>query len=223
MTKARKLTRVRPAEDAAELFPMFLKIAGRSCLVVGAGTVAESKIESLVRCDAKVCVVAPEATESVRNAAAAGEIVWHRRRYRKSDLDGALLVIAATSSPTLHERIFRQAQRGGILCNSVDEPSRCDFYYPAVVRRGPLQIAISTGGRSPALAQRLRRELAAQLAEEYGPWTEEIGRARNAVLARKLTPEQRKAIMHKLSSAIAFEAFRKSFQPQGRGKARDVR
>src|SRR5579862_2848626 len=144
------------SERAAELFPLFLKLAGRPCLVVGAGPVAESKMASLVRCEAIVRVVAPQATEAVRKAARDGAIVWDRRHFKKSDLDGAMLVVAATSDPELHERIFRQAQRAGILCNVVDEPARCDFYYPAVVRRGPLQIAVSTGGHAPALAQRLR-------------------------------------------------------------------
>src|SRR5579863_5189605 len=132
-----------------ELFPLFLKLEGRACLVVGAGRVAESKIESLIRSGAKVRVVAPQATESVREAARSGAIVWEQRGYQPSDLAGVFLVVAATSSPELHAEIFEQARREGVLCNAVDEPDRCDFYYPAVVRRGPLQIAISTGGLFP--------------------------------------------------------------------------
>ena len=213
----------RPAARTAvaELFPMFVKIAGRDCLVVGAGAIAESKIESLVRCGARVRVVAPRATEAVRRAAREGAIVWEERPFRRSDLYGAWLVIAATSSPQLHERIFRLARRAGILCNAVDEPERCDFYYPAVVRRGPLQIAVSTGGRAPSLAQRLRRELEGQFAPEYGAWTEEIGRARNAVLARSVAStgaagEERKRVLRKLSSARAFAAFRKRAKMRAR-------
>jgi precorrin-2 dehydrogenase/sirohydrochlorin ferrochelatase len=180
---------------ATELFPMALKLNGRACLVVGAGQIAESKIESLTRCGACVHVVAPQATKKVREAARAGQITWHERRYRKSDLSGIFLVVAATCSPELHEAIFRQAQRAGVLCNAVDEPERCDFYYPAVVRRGPLQIAVSTSGRSPALAQRLRQELELHFPAEYGAWTEKIGRARRELLATDISADERKELL----------------------------
>ena len=181
-----------------ELFAAFLKLDGRQCLVVGAGKVAESKIESLVRCGANVRVVAPEATEAVRQAARAGKIVWEQRAFEPSDLTGAFLVVAATSSRELHEQIFAQAQREGILCNAVDEPERCDFYYPAVVRRGSLQIAVSTSGRAPLLAQQIRKQLEGQFGPEYGPWTEEIGRARSEMLASNVAPEERLARLQEL-------------------------
>jgi precorrin-2 dehydrogenase/sirohydrochlorin ferrochelatase len=188
---------------------MFVKIVDRQCLVVGAGSIAESKVESLVRCGANVRVVAPDATGVIREAARTGSIVWEQRRFRRSDLRGVWLVVAATSSPELHERIFRHAQRAGILCNAVDEPARCDFYYPSVLRRGPLQIAVSTGGRAPSLAQRLRQELEGHFAEEYGAWTEKIGRARSGLMAGGASADERKRAMMRLSSASAFDAFRK--------------
>ena len=125
----------------SSLFPLFLRLAGRRCLVVGAGAIAESKIESLLRAGARVKVVAPKATDKVRSWARAKQIVWRAREYRPADLAGAFLVIAATSSPALHRAIFREARRSGALCNAVDDPPNCDFYYPAVVRRGSLQIA----------------------------------------------------------------------------------
>jgi precorrin-2 dehydrogenase / sirohydrochlorin ferrochelatase len=190
-----------------ELFPMFLKIQGRPCLVVGAGRVAESKIASLVRCGANVRVVAPEATEAVRDAAKAGKIVWEQRTFQPSDLAGVFLAVAATSSPELHEQIFRQAQQDGILCNTVDEPERCEFYYPAVVRRGPLQIAISTSGCAPSLAQRLRQELEQLFGAEYGPWVEELGRSRSELLARSASPEDCRGLIQELSSELAFQEF----------------
>jgi len=185
-----------------------LKLEGRTCLVVGGGRIAESKIESLTRCGARVRVVAPQVTKKVREAAGAGQIAWEQRRYRRSDLAGVFLVVAATCSEELHEEIFRQARRAGVLCNAVDEPERCDFYYPAVVRRGPLQIAVSTSGRSPSLAQRLRQELELRFPAEYGAWTEKIGRARRALLASGVSAEERKELLKKLSSAAAFETFR---------------
>ena len=195
-------------KGVAELFPMVLKLAGRPCLVVGAGRVAESKIESLVRCGARVRVVAPVATTAIRDSSKAGKIEWEQRTFLPSDLTGVFLVVAATSSPLLHERIFRQAQRAGILCNVVDEPARCDFYYPAVVRRGPLQIAVSTSGRAPALAQRLRQELERSFDVAYGSWTEQIGRARSTLLQRKISPPRRQRLLQKMSSKRAFDQFR---------------
>jgi precorrin-2 dehydrogenase/sirohydrochlorin ferrochelatase len=190
-----------------ELFPAFLKLEGRRCLVVGAGPVAESKIESLVRCGADVCVVAPRATGAIRDAALAGEIRWEPRPFQDEDLEGIFLVVAATSFPALHEEIFKLAQNAGILCNAVDEPERCDFYYPSVVRRGPLQIAVSTSGKSPFLAQRLRQELEKHYGPEYGAWTEELGRARSALFARKISPDERRALLQELASEDSFRQF----------------
>src|SRR4029077_4457175 len=172
-----------------ELFPLFLKLAGRQCLVVGGGAVAEAKIQGLVRCGASVRVVAPEATPSCPRAAGAGQIDGAAPPFLPSDLEGVFLVVGATNSPELHEEIFRLCQESGILCNMVDEPDRCDFYYPAVVRRGPLQVAISTGGHSPLLAQRLRQDLEEQIAPEYGPWIEQIGRKRRELFRANISPE----------------------------------
>ena len=145
-------------QKPAKLFPMFLKLSQRPCLVVGAGAIAESKIASLVEAGADVRVIAPEATAQVRSWAEAKKIEWQRREFQAEDLEGRFLVVAATSSRNLHEEIFKEARGRGVLCNIVDVPALCDFYYPAVVQRGALQIAISTSGRSPALAQRLRKK-----------------------------------------------------------------
>jgi precorrin-2 dehydrogenase/sirohydrochlorin ferrochelatase len=188
---------------------MFLKLAGRRCLVVGAGAIAESKIDSLLRAGARVTVVAPEATQRVRQWARGKRIVWRKRAYRPGDLGGAFLVIAATSSTALHRDIFRQARRAGVLCNAVDDPPNCDFYYPAVVRRGSLQIAISTGGISPSLAARLRAELAHRFGPEYGAWVKRLGRDRADVLRRALDPAKKRKILHRQASAAGFKVFRR--------------
>jgi len=190
-----------------ELFPIFLKLEGRPCLVVGGGAVAEAKMQGLVRCGAKVRVVAPEAAPDIREAANSGRIVWEQRPFVPSDLAGIFMVVAATNSRELHEEIFRHCQQAGILCNAVDEPERCDFYYPAVVRRGALQIAISTAGHSPFLAQRLRRELEERFGPEYAPWLEEIGRQRRELFQAAISPENRRAILKELSSERAFAEF----------------
>jgi precorrin-2 dehydrogenase/sirohydrochlorin ferrochelatase len=177
------------------LFPMFIKLEGRRCLVVGAGAVGESKVASLLLAGAAVRVVAPRGTKQVEQWAQAGSISWVRRRFRSTDLKGIFLVVAATDSAGLHKKISRAATRCGVLCNVVDEPERCDFYYPAVVRRGQLQIAVSTGGNSPALAQRLRHELELQFGPEYGPWVEELGKRRRELFRSGVDPELRRELL----------------------------
>jgi precorrin-2 dehydrogenase / sirohydrochlorin ferrochelatase len=187
------------------LFPMFMKLEGRSCLVVGAGTVGEPKISSLIEAGASVRVVALHATTAVTEWAEAGAIAWEARAFNNADLDHTFLVIAATNSRDVNAAIFYEARQRDILCNVVDDPEYCDFYYPAVVRRGDLQIAISTNGRSPALAQRIRRELEIQFGPEYGELLEELGRARQQLFASKIDPEERRRLLHELASREAFK------------------
>jgi precorrin-2 dehydrogenase / sirohydrochlorin ferrochelatase len=187
---------------------MFLKLEGRRCLVVGAGAIAEGKIGGLIAVDAQIRVVAPEATAQVQTWAGEGKIDWERRKFQPPDLEGMFLVIASTSSAAVHEEIFAEAKRRGVLCNVVDVPHLCDFFYPAIVRRGSLQIAISTAGESPALSQRLRKELEKQFGPEYEPWLASIGQARAELAARDLSPEDRKEILHELASREFFERYR---------------
>ncbi|HET8925766.1 MAG TPA: bifunctional precorrin-2 dehydrogenase/sirohydrochlorin ferrochelatase [Candidatus Acidoferrum sp.] len=191
----------------AKLFPLFLKLTDRACLVAGAGKIAESKIESLIEADAKVRVVAPKATRRVTGWTEDKRIEWIARDWEPGDLEGMFLVVAATPSREVHERIFQEATRRGVLCNVVDVPALCDFYYPAVVQRGGLQIAISTSGLSPALAQRLRKELQNQFGTEYEAWLEHLGKERDKLLSEPLNPEERKRLLHDLASVEAFQAF----------------
>jgi precorrin-2 dehydrogenase/sirohydrochlorin ferrochelatase len=190
-----------------KLYPMFLKLSARRCLVVGAGTIAESKIASLLEAGGRVRVVAPEATPQVRSWAQSNIIEWHQRPFQPADLEGMFLVVAATSSTELHERIFEEATRHAVLCNIVDVPPLCDFYYPSVVQRGALQIAISTAGQSPALAQRLRKELEEQFGPEYEEWLAQLGEARDKLHSTNLDPDERKRLLHEDASDEAFEAF----------------
>jgi precorrin-2 dehydrogenase / sirohydrochlorin ferrochelatase len=192
------------------LFPAFLKLQGRRCLVVGAGLIAEEKIESLLHAGARIQVVAPAATERVQSWAREKTIRWQPRKFRSADLAGAFVVIAATSSSALHAKIYKQARRRGVLCNSVDDPDNCDFYYGAVVRRGDLQIAISTAGHSPALAQRLRKKLEKDIGIEYERWVATLGAARERLFAKSISPARRKALLHDLASEISFERFLRS-------------
>lgn len=193
--------------STAPLFPMFLKLSGRRCLVVGAGQVGEPKIRSLAECGASVHVVAPTAAAAVVEAASEGTITWAQRSYEVGDLDGIFLVIAATSSPEVNHGIFLEAQRRGILCNVVDDPPHCDFFYGAIVRRGHFQIAISTGGLSPALAQRLRRQMEDEFPPIYGHWLERLGRQRELLFKEVDDPEARRRLIHISASQDAFAQF----------------
>ncbi|HEY0308985.1 MAG TPA: bifunctional precorrin-2 dehydrogenase/sirohydrochlorin ferrochelatase [Acidobacteriaceae bacterium] len=181
------------------LFPIFLKLAGRPCVVVGAGNIAESKIRSLLDATARVTVIAPEALPAVAELAAAGEIVWARRAYRDGDLEGAFLAVAGTATPEVNRAVFAEARAKEILCNAVDDPPFCDFYFPSVVKRGDLQIAISTAGESPALAMRLRKEINAALPADGGEWLMELGRLRREVIAAEPQSAERKLLLHDLA------------------------
>ena len=189
------------------LFPIFVKLAGRNCLVVGGGSIAEGKAEGLLACDATVVLVAPEVTDKIAGWARERRLVWHRREFQSSDLEDAFLVVAATGVSSLNESVFCEAGSRGVLCNVVDEPERCHFYYPAVVRRGSLQIAISTGGVSPALAQRLRIELEKQFGPEYAQWLQELGANRQAVFAKETNAQRRAHILRVLASRRSFQRF----------------
>lgn len=178
---------------------MFVKLEGRDCLVVGAGAIAQGKIEGLLQSGAVVRVVAPEATEEIRSWATSGTITWQQKNFIPSDLDRVFLVITATSSQEVNADVFENARARNILCNSVDDPEHCDFYYPAVVRRGKLQLAISTAGNSPALAQKLRRDLEAQYGPEYEAWLEELGAVRDQLFASDMDPELRRQKLHELA------------------------
>ncbi len=168
--------------------------------MVGAGTVGEAKIESLLATGASVRVVAPKARRACANGRATGASNGKRANTQPSDFAGVFLVIAATNSPALHDEIYAEARSRGVLCNAVDEPERCDFYFPAVVRRGELQIAISTGGLSPALAQRLRKELEQQFGPEWEEWVAQLGRTREELQSIPMPPEQRKRLLHQYAS-----------------------
>lgn len=180
------------------LFPIFLKLEGRACLVVGAGRVAEGKIDSLLAAGAAVRVVAPRAEALVRGWAERGLLAWEPREFAASDLDGAALVIAATASTEVNRQVFRAAEERKVWCNAVDDPPNCDFFYGAVVRRGDLQIAISTAGQSPALAKRLRAMLEAQFPPQYAAWVEHLGKARKRLFSSAIEPEERRRRLQRM-------------------------
>src|ERR1035438_925568 len=193
-------------ESVTSLFPMFLKMEGRPCLVLGAGRVGEPKIGGLLETGARIRVVALDASPTVREWARAGKIDLEIRAFRAEDLDGAFLAIVATNSRSLNERVYHEAQRRGVLCNVVDVPDLCDFFYPAVVRRGDLQIAVSTSGQSPSLAQKIRQQLEKQFGTGYAAWVAELGETRKLILASDLDKERKLDLLHSLASREALEA-----------------
>ena len=190
----------------SSLFPMFVKLDGRRCLVVGAGKVGEPKIGALLDTGARIHVIALEASEAVHEWANAGKITLEIRAFAAEDLDGIFLAVVATASSAVNGSIYREAQTRGVLCNVVDVPELCDFYYPAVVRRGDLQIAISTSGQSPSLAQKLRQQLERQFGPGYARWVAELGETRRLVLASDLDPKRKSELLHSLASREALKA-----------------
>jgi precorrin-2 dehydrogenase / sirohydrochlorin ferrochelatase len=188
------------------LFPMFVKLEGRSCLVVGAGAVGEGKISSLLEAGAKVCVVSPRATPRVHEWSATGAIKWLRRHFEQEDLAAKFMVIAATPSAKVNARVFEEARRRKVLCNSVDDPPHCDFFYAAVVRRGDLQIAISTNGKSPALAQRMRKRFERQFGPEYADKINELGAARERLFRAPMEPVRRRKLLLRMAREIRLGA-----------------
>lgn len=200
------MARTRTERRDMTLFPIMVTLKGRKCVVVGAGKVAAAKIEGLLSCGARVTVISPKAVSRIRTQSRAGKLTWLRRKFSSRDLRGAILAISATDSLTTNEAVFRSCQAQRILCNSVDDPQHCDFFYPAVLKRGPLQIAISTSGRSPALAARLRRDLARQFRPEWSAFVEYIGELRQQILTTAPSA-QRKKLLVRMATPTAFRTF----------------
>jgi uroporphyrin-III C-methyltransferase/precorrin-2 dehydrogenase/sirohydrochlorin ferrochelatase len=188
-----------PAQSDMNLLPIFLKLDGRRCLLVGAGAVALDKIGSLLKTGLRLRVIAPEARPEILELHAAEKLEWTRRAFVPSDLDGIFLVVAATDSEVVNAEVYREAVKRGVLCNSVDDIPNCDFFFGSVVSRGELQIAISTAGESPAFAQRLRREIDEQLPEDLGPWLHNVGELRREVLSTLPRSDERKLLLHQLA------------------------
>ena len=181
------------------LLPIFLKLTSRRCVVIGAGKIAAEKIQSLLQSEADVHVIAPQALPEIQSLAAEGEspgsvASLHLRMWKAPFLSSP----QPARPPSIITSIRRRSP-SNILCNAVDDPPNCDFYFGSVVRRGDLQVAISTAGESPALAQRLRREIDEQLPHDLGPWLASLGSLRRDVLAAYYPGEERKILLHQLA------------------------
>jgi precorrin-2 dehydrogenase/sirohydrochlorin ferrochelatase len=195
------------AKTDVPFFPLMLDLDGKNCLVVGAGKIAAGKINGLLSYGAKIVVVSPRAVPGIQAKARAGVLIWRRRAFAAQDVKGAFLVIAATNSSEVNGAVFRACRTQRVLCNSVDDPEHCDFFYPAVVRRGQLQIAISTNGNLPALAARLRREIEEQFGPEWSGWVQHAGKLRREIRGQQISPGKRRERLLQLASPEAFQSF----------------
>lgn len=176
-----------------------LKLKGRRCVVVGGGEVGLEKVEGLLACDASVTLIAPEAVPALERYAQEGSIAWERRAYAGApDLDGVFLAIAATSDTDVNIAVYDDAERRAMLVNVVDVPPLCNFILPALVRSGPLAIAISTAGASPALAKRIKREIAAAYGEHHARLAVLLNEARGWAKATLPTYQDRKQFFEEI-------------------------
>jgi precorrin-2 dehydrogenase/sirohydrochlorin ferrochelatase len=182
-------------------YPVNLDIQERRCLVVGGGRVGARKVATLNQCGARVTVVSPEVTPAIDQLAADKAIVLHLRPYRSSDLEGMFLVIGATDNESLNRQISTDAEQRKLLCNIADRPEICNFILPAIFRRGDFVMAISTAGKSPALAKHIRRRLERQYGPEYGILLDLMGAIRIRLLAEAHEPEVHKPLFEELIAA----------------------
>src|SRR5215218_410594 len=175
-----------------------LKLTGRRCLVVGGGDIGLEKVEGLLACDAQVVLVAPEAIEPLQELAAEGSIEWERREYRPEDLERTFIAIAATDDTDVNIGVYEDAERRAMLVNIVDVPPLCNFILPAIVRTGPLAIAISTAGASPALAKRIKREIADTYGEQHSRLAELLNEVRGWAKMTLPTYQDRKVFFESI-------------------------
>jgi len=179
-------------------YPINLDIQNRNCLVVGGGGVGTRKVITLLNCGANVTAVSPDMSAQLRKIADSPGLTLKQRPYRSSDLEGIFLVIGATDDETLNRQISRDAEQRGTLCNIADRPEICNFILPAIVQREDLVITVSTSGKSPALAKKLRKSLQARFGEEYGVLLKLMGGIRNKLLSHSHEPEAHKPIFEQL-------------------------
>ena len=182
-------------------YPVHLDIQNRNCLVVGGGAVGTRKVVTLLDCGADVTVISPEATQQLRDYALSGRMNLKERRYQSGDIDGMFLVIGATDDENLNRQISRDADRLNTLCNIADRPEVCNFILPAIVERDDLIITISTSGKSPALAKKLRKTLEYQFGKEYGVFLKLMGAVRKKLLSLAHEPEAHKPLFEQLIAA----------------------
>lgn len=182
----------------AHLFPLYLSLSEKKCLVVGGGQVAERKIADLLECEANINVISPTAGDLIRLWSNQGLISWQARKVENSDLDNIFLVFVATNDMHINQMVVNWCRERGILVNAVDDPPNCDFFVPAVVRRNSLVVAISTEGKSPMFARKLREQLEQLIGEEYGEFVDFLGEQREYIKQAVTDIEERKKVFKAL-------------------------
>jgi precorrin-2 dehydrogenase/sirohydrochlorin ferrochelatase len=175
-----------------------LKLTGRRCVVVGGGEIGLEKVEGLLACDGRVVLIAPEAVGELQEMAREGSITWIRREYEPADLEATFMVVAATDDTDVNIRVYNDAEKRAMLVNVVDVPPLCNFILPAIVRTGPLAIAISTAGASPALAKRIKAQIAAEYGEPYARLAVMLNEARGWAKGTLPTYQDRKAFFEEI-------------------------
>ncbi len=181
-----------------QYFPIFLDIKNRNCLVVGGGDVGTRKVEKLLECGASVTVVSIDTTEKLKRLFEDRHIALIERAYRPSDLESRFLVIGATNDELLNQQLSMDAEKSKLLCNIADRPKACNFILPAIVQQGDLVLAISTSGKSPAFAKKVRKDLEKQFGEAYAVFLDLMGAIRSRLLREKHAPEQHKPLFQKI-------------------------
>src|SRR5918992_2933526 len=169
-----------------EYYPVYLNLAGKRCVILGGGTVAQGKIAALRQAGARITVISPEAPLGIQRAAQRGDVEWLARKYEPGDLEGAFIAVAATNVWHVNREIYEEAERRGVLLNVVDDPDLCTFIAPSIVKHDPITLAISTGGASPALARKLREALAQDPNLEWADLAEVLARARKVVKEQRI-------------------------------------
>ena len=179
-------------------YPIYLDVKDRKCLVVGGGAVGTRKVETLLECGAKVTVVSIDASEKLKKLSNSGLIRLKERAFQTDDLESVFLVVVATDDEDLNIKVHTAAERRRVLCNIADRPEACNFILPSIVSRGDLTIAISTSGKSPAFAKKLRKQLEAQFGDEYAEFLKLMGAIRKKLLSKDHEPEAHKHLFERL-------------------------
>jgi precorrin-2 dehydrogenase/sirohydrochlorin ferrochelatase len=182
-------------------YPVLLDLTGKRVLVVGGGQVAQRKVETLLGYEAEILIIAKVLTDKLNEMVECGRVVFLGKEFLPHHLDGAFLVIAATNDKGLNHRVSEEANRRGMLVNVVDQPADCNFIVPSIIRRGDLLVAISTSGKSPAMAKRIREQLEWQFGPEYETTLKLMGRVREAVLASGLPQSENSRIFHAIAGS----------------------
>lgn len=186
-------------EKQETYYPISIKLQGEKVLVVGGGRVARRKVESLLACGARVHVVSPQVDPVIQQWAREGLLVLYREGYSSPHLEGSRLVIGAAGDPEVNRQVARDAGERDLLVNVVDDPGLCSFLVPATLRRGSLALSVSTGGKSPALAARIRRDLEGQFGQETGPFLDYLGEVREKLIKGIPDPRKRRKLFRELS------------------------